>query len=166
MMDHRTTVYDREGFMSLAPSHYRKTIQNINISPWFVKRNHHIERVDIPTKYFWLRVFGAPTIYVNPVAQLTLIHILPRMPILFQNVDNCQPIVTSSIHEPVASYCDVSVTDCSPVVAWTREWVIHFIGLFSESVHRGPYCLYKPWNHNLYIGTIIFPHMDNTQFIG
>ena len=31
--------------------------------------------------------------------------------------------------------------------------------------HRGPYSPYKPCNHNLYIGIIIFPHIDNPQSI-
>ena len=43
------------------------------------------------------------------------------------------------------------------------EWVIKFNGLFGYSGHRGPYSPYKPCNHNLYIGIIIFPHIDNTQ---
>ena len=29
--------------------------------------------------------------------------------------------------------------------------------------HQGPYSPYKPFNHNLYIGIIIFPHIDNPQ---
>ena len=30
----------------------------------------------------------------------------------------------------------------------------------------GPYRPYKPFNHNLYIGIIIFPHIDNPQSTG
>ena len=44
---------------------------------------------------------------------------------------------------------------------WERE--IKFIGLFGYIVHQGPY---KPCNHNLYIGIIIFPHIDNPQSTG
>ena len=46
------------------------------------------------------------------------------------------------------------------------EWVIHFNGLFGDSGHRGPWSPYKPCNHNLYIGIVIFPHIDNTQYTG
>ena len=42
-----------------------------------------------------------------------------------------------------------------------REREIKFIGLFEDRGHRGPYSPYKPFNHNLYIGIIIFPHIDN-----
>ena len=47
---------------------------------------------------------------------------------------------------------------------WERE--IKFIGLFANRGHRGPYSPYKPCNHNLYIGIIIFPHIDNPQSTG
>ena len=43
---------------------------------------------------------------------------------------------------------------------------IKFIGLFENRGHRGPYSSYKPFNHNLYIGIIIFPHIDNPQYTG
>ena len=38
-------------------------------------------------------------------------------PVTAPNDSKCWPIVTSSIQEPVASNCDVTMTDCSPVVA-------------------------------------------------
>ena len=47
-----------------------------------------------------------------------------------------------------------------------REREIKFIGLFEDRGHRGPYGPYKPFNHNLYIGIIIFPHIDNPQSTG
>ena len=47
-----------------------------------------------------------------------------------------------------------------------REREIKFIGLFEDRGHRGPYGPYKPCNHNLYIGIIIFPHIDNPQSTG
>ena len=47
-----------------------------------------------------------------------------------------------------------------------REREIKFIGLFESRGHRGPYSPYKPFNHNLYIGIIIFPHIDNPQYTG
>ena len=49
------------------------------------------------------------------------------------------------------------------------EWSereIKFIGLFGDRGHRGPYSPYKPCNHNLYIGIVIFPHIDNPQSTG
>ena len=49
---------------------------------------------------------------------------------------------------------------------WASEWVIKFNGLSGDSGHRGPYSLYKPCNHSLYIGIIIFPHIDNPQSTG
>ena len=48
----------------------------------------------------------------------------------------------------------------------TGEREIKFIGLFGDRGHRGPYSPYKPGNHNLYIGIIIFPHIDNPQSTG
>ena len=47
-----------------------------------------------------------------------------------------------------------------------REREIKFIGLFEDRGHRGPYSPYKPFNHNLYMGIIIFPHIDNPQSTG
>ena len=47
-----------------------------------------------------------------------------------------------------------------------REREIKFICLFGDRGHRGPYSPYKPCNHNLYIGIIIFPHIDNPQYTG
>ena len=47
-----------------------------------------------------------------------------------------------------------------------RERYIKFIGLFGDRGHQGPYSPYKPCNHNLYIGIIIFPHIDNPQSKG
>ena len=46
------------------------------------------------------------------------------------------------------------------------EREIKFIGLFEDRGHRAPYSPYKPFNHNLYIGIIIFPHIDNPQSTG
>ena len=43
---------------------------------------------------------------------------------------------------------------------WVSEWVIKFNGLPGDIGHRGPYGLYNPCNHSLYIGIIIFPHID------
>ena len=47
-----------------------------------------------------------------------------------------------------------------------REREIKFIGLFEDRGYRGPYSPYKPFNHNLYIGIIIFPNIDNPQSTG
>ena len=46
------------------------------------------------------------------------------------------------------------------------EWVIKFNGLSGDSGQRGPYSPYTPCNHSLYIGIIIFPHIDDTQSTG
>ena len=46
------------------------------------------------------------------------------------------------------------------------EWVIEFNGLSGDSGKRGPYSPYKPCNDSLYIGIIIFPHIDNPQSTG
>ena len=46
-------------------------------------------------------------------------------PVTAPNVSKCWPIVTSSIHEPAASNCDVTMTDCSRVVAmdaFLEQW--------------------------------------------
>ena len=46
------------------------------------------------------------------------------------------------------------------------DWLIDWVQLpFWDSGHRGPCSPYKPCNHNLYIGIIIFPHKDNTQYM-
>ena len=47
-----------------------------------------------------------------------------------------------------------------------RDIEIKFIGLFGDRGHQGPYSPYMPCNHNLYIGIIIFPHIDNPQSTG
>ena len=46
------------------------------------------------------------------------------------------------------------------------EWVIKFNSLSDNSRQRSPYNPYKPYNHSLYIGIIIFPHIDNIQSTG
>ena len=43
------------------------------------------------------------------------------------------------------------------------EWVIKFNSLSGDSRQRGPY---KQCTRSLYIGIIIFPHIDNTQYTG
>ena len=55
---------------------------------------------------------------------------------------------------------------CWSVISKERERDIKFIGLFENRGHRGPYSPYKPFNHNLYIGMIIFPHIDNPHYTG
>ena len=57
---------------------------------------------------------------------------------------------------------NVSIWWCHHVT----EREIKFIGIFEDRGHRGPYSPYKPLNHNLYIGIIIFPHIDNSQSTG
>ena len=55
---------------------------------------------------------------------------------------------------------------CASLGLNEREREIKFIGLFENRGHQGPYSSYKPFNHNLYIGIIIFPHIDNPQYTG
>ena len=45
---------------------------------------------------------------------------------------------------------------------WVSEWVTKFNDLLGTV---DPYSPYKPCNHNLYIGIITFPHIDNAQYI-
>ena len=68
------------------------------------------------------------------------------------------PWERSNSHPPVRSI-DRSIDR-------SREREIKFIGLFEDRGHRGPYSPYKPFNYNLYIGIIIFPHIDNPQSTG
>ena len=60
----------------------------------------------------------------------------------------------------------LALTHRHVTLKWQREREIKFIGLFEDRGHRGPYSPYKPFNHNLYIGIIIFPHIDNPQSTG
>ena len=66
-------------------------------------------------------------------------------------------------HTSISKSFSVSQTNSKLV---TREREIKFIGLFEDRGHWGPYSPYKPFNHNLYIGIIIFPHIDNPQSTG
>ena len=51
-------------------------------------------------------------------------------------------------------------------ISLVSEWVINLNSLFGDSGHWGPYSPYKPCNYSLYIGIIIFPHINNTQSAG
>ena len=44
------------------------------------------------------------------------------------------------------------------------EWLN--LATFLGPAERGPYSPYKPINDSLYIGIIIFPHIDNPQSTG
>ena len=44
------------------------------------------------------------------------------------------------------------------------EWVIKFNSLSRDSGQRGPYSPYKPCNHSLYNGIIIFTRIDYRKF--
>ena len=61
--------------------------------------------------------------------------------------------------------CEPMLTFCYNILA-EREREIKFIGLFEDRGHQGPYSPYKLFNHNLYIGIIIFPHIENPQSTG
>ena len=59
---------------------------------------------------------------------------------------------------------EYDIVVCHDVCTWWQ--VTKFLGLSRDSGQRGPYSPYKPCNHSLYIGIIIFPHLDNTQSTG
>ena len=63
-------------------------------------------------------------------------------------------------------YQCVSISNPLPTDGILYEWVIKFNGLSGDNGPRGPFSSYKPCNHSLYIGIIIFPHIDNTQSTG
>ena len=70
-------------------------------------------------------------------------------------------------HPPINFYTKLWNAIINPhVLCRMGEWVIKFNGLSGDSGHRGPYSPYKPCNHSLYIGIIIFPHIDNPQSTG
>ena len=54
---------------------------------------------------------------------------------------------------------------CMRLALERSEWVIKFNGLSGDSRQRGPYSPYK-LTISLYIGIIIFPHVENTQSTG
>ena len=50
---------------------------------------------------------------------------------------------------------------------WVNEWMSRWVSLtafFSDIGDRGPCNTYKLCNHDLYIGIITFPHIDNTIY--
>ena len=60
-------------------------------------------------------------------------HFIPSP--LWRKISKCWPIVTSSIHEPVATSCDVTMTDCSHAVSMDTflsqwrwcQWVLRIL---------------------------------------
>ena len=56
----------------------------------------------------------------------------------------------------------INHTDLVPLWEWVSQW----LNLTAFFRLRGPCSPYKPCNYNLYIGIIIFPHIDNTQPTG
>ena len=56
-------------------------------------------------------------------------------PVTAPNDSKCWPIVTSSIQEPVASNCDVTMTDCSRVVAMDA-FLAYFVTPCFNTGHR------------------------------
>ena len=68
--------------------------------------------------------------------------------------------------EKLSNYAQIKFVLIHQHLPREREREIKFIGLFEDRGHRGPYSPYKPFNHNLYIGIIIFPHIDNPQSTG
>ena len=60
----------------------------------------------------------------------------------------------------------VTWRNLSDLIGYVSEWEITFNGLSWDSRQRVPYSPYKPCNHSLYIGIIIFPYIDTTQSTG
>ena len=58
--------------------------------------------------------------YTNHLCDLCRLnpHFIPAL-LWFQNMNSCWPVVKSSIHEPAASYCGVTMTDYSHMFLWT-----------------------------------------------
>ena len=102
---------------------------------------------------------------INTLFQATPFSFVNVM--IINNIIDCYEILLWGI---TSSKClleckNLLVWDLS-YLKWEREREIKFIGLFENRGHRGPYSPYKPFNHNLYIGIIIFPHIDNPQYTG
>ena len=79
-----------------------------------------------------------------------------------QKLDHYNDVIMSMRHLK----SPVSGLFTQPFIQAQREREIKFIGLFEDRGHRGPYSPYKPFDHNLYIGIIIFPRIDNPQSTG
>ena len=77
-----------------------------------------------PKKHFWFRVFGTLIIYVITALNLRKSFTATGCRYSFK-MDSCWPIATASRHGRIASYCDVIMTDCCPVVsmeAFLSQW--------------------------------------------
>ena len=78
-------------------------------------------------------------------------------PVTAPNVSKCWPIVTSSIQEPVASNCDVTMTDCSRVVAMDA-----FLAYFVTPVFQhGPSLV----SNKIHINQARSQHYPNLKYI-
>ena len=66
-----------------------------------------------PIKHFWLRVFSASLCDSCGFTDINTHFAAPWCRFYFKI--NCWPIVTSSIHELSTNYCDITMTDGSPV---------------------------------------------------
>ena len=75
---------------------------------------------------FWCSLNNTYPIFLTPCIRSTN-HLCDScdLTVTAPNDSKCWPIVTSSIQEPVASNCDVTVIDCSRVVAldaFSEQW--------------------------------------------
>ena len=85
-------------------------------------------------------------------------------PSLVDTMDSTARIAQSLKEDKEVEKTTLSETLNTSSSTFKRE--IKFISLFGDRGHRGPYSPYKLCNHNLYIGIIIFPHIDNPQSTG
>ena len=84
-----------------------------------------------------------------------------------RRLDHCDVIASGSrLGVPTGvphSEVELQTEFKSFTAAHLGEREINFICLFGDRGHQGPYSPYKQYNHNLYIGIVIFPHIDNPQ---
>ena len=107
---------------------------------WFVAwKNQAITSVDLISKVFC-------GIRLRSISHKVLMNLIHNM---------CSEIIL---------WTRMPVTEMPMFLTLAREWVNKLIAVlrpFLDSRHP-----YKPCNHNLNIGIIIFPHTDNTQSAG
>ena len=62
-----------------------------------------------------------------------------------------------SLHDMLKMYCLHAFFVVFYLLVLGQKWPNKYVQTYSP---------YKPFNHNLYIGIIIFPHIDNPQSTG
>ena len=113
------------------------------------------------TRLVWCRIFNTMSDTEYPIQSAT---IFSAMWII--TVNRCLRFPKS----PISHKQNITIRALFKLwlckVSLKREREIKFIGLFGDRGHQGTYSPYKLCNHNLYIGIIIFPHIDNPQSTG